>query len=107
MPISSVYGNIDIPSCNLLTHLFSAPDALTDQPVWIDCENPSNSLSTRQAAQWAKRIGCGLQKHGLKKGDVVLLCTTNHIFVPVAFFGIVGSTCVFSGANPSFTPAGK
>lgn len=107
MPITSPYGNIDIPSTNLLTHLFSRDGAITDQPVWIDSNDTSNSLSTAQAVYWVKRLGCGLQKLGLKRGDVVLLCTTNHIYVPVAYLGIVGATCVFSGANPNYTPSGK
>ncbi len=107
MPISSYYGNIEIPSSNLLTHLFASSDNITDDPVWIDCDDTSNSLSTRQAIYWIKRLGCGLQTLGLKRGDVVLLCTTNHIYVPVAYFGIVGSTCVFSGANPNYTPSGE
>ncbi|KAK3170128.1 hypothetical protein OEA41_009514 [Lepraria neglecta] len=39
----------------------------------------------------------------MKKGEVVMIVTPNHIFVPVAYLGSVGSGRVFSGANPLYT----
>ena len=43
----------------------------------------------------------------MKKGEVVMIVTPNHIFVPVAYLGSVGSGRVFSGANPLYTADGK
>lgn len=43
----------------------------------------------------------------MKKGDVVMIYTPNHIFVPVAYLGIVGAGFAFSGANPVYTLPGK
>jgi 4-coumarate--CoA ligase len=40
---------------------------------------------------------------GVPKGKVVLIMTPNHIFVPVAYLGIVGAGRVFSGVNPIYT----
>jgi 4-coumarate--CoA ligase len=35
-----------------------------------------------------------------------MILTPNHIFVPVAYLGIVGSKRIFSGANPAYTVSG-
>jgi acyl-CoA synthetase (AMP-forming)/AMP-acid ligase II len=52
-------------------------------------------------------LAFGLERIGLKKGDVVMIYTPNHIFVPVAYLGIVGAGYAFSGANPVYTLPGK
>jgi hypothetical protein len=44
---------------------------------------------------------------GSKPDEVVMIFTPNHIFVPVAYLGIVGSKRIFSGANPAYTVSGK
>lgn len=36
-----------------------------------------------------------------------MIVSPNHIFVPVAYLGAVGSGRIFSGANPSYTPDGR
>ena len=50
-----------------------------------------------------KRLAVGLDKLGIQRGEAVLILTTNHIYVPVAYLGIVGSGRVFSGVNPIYT----
>lgn len=106
MPIASLAPDVDIPAVNVLDYLFGDPADITDKPLWIDSKDPSNSLSTRQALEWVKKLGAGLQRLGLRRGGVVMMCSTNHIFVPVLYLGVVGSTCAFTGANPAYTPKG-
>lgn len=102
MPFSSPYPNVAIPKTNILSYLF--PDTPSADPLWLDSKDPSNSLSPAQLLQWVRRLGYGLQHGlGLARGDVVLICTPNHIFVPVAYLGIVGAGFIFSGANPAYT----
>ena len=36
-----------------------------------------------------------------------MIYTPNHIFVPVAYLGIVGAGYAFSGANPVYTLPGR
>jgi hypothetical protein len=36
-----------------------------------------------------------------------MIFTPNHIFVPVAYLGIVSAGAAFSGANPAYTVLGK
>ncbi|KAG9512003.1 acetyl-CoA synthetase-like protein, partial [Aureobasidium melanogenum] len=52
---------------------------------------------------WAKRLGIGLNRLGVQPGEIVLIYTPNHIFVPVAYIGIVGNTRAFSAINPVST----
>ncbi|KAH8655202.1 4-coumarate-CoA ligase [Xylariales sp. PMI_506] len=103
MPFSSPYPSLEIPETNILSYLFPEGEEPYDEPLWLDSRNDQHNLSPKQLLQWVKRLGFGLSKLGLKRGDVVMIYTPNHIFVPVAYLGIVGAGYVFSGANPAYT----
>ncbi|KAL6706989.1 hypothetical protein ACN47E_004939 [Coniothyrium glycines] len=103
MPFSSPFPSLDIPKCNLLEYLFPAGTVQSDVPLWIDSKETSQCLSPRMLVQWTKRLALGLDRIGSKPGEVVMIFTPNHIFVPVAYLGIVGSKRIFSGANPAYT----
>lgn len=100
--------SVSIPEQNLLDLLFPrSTQTLSSEPLWVDASDTSNYLSLHTAKQWIKRFGCGLQKRGIGKGDIVLLFTPNHVFVPVGYLGTIASGAGCSGANPSFTEYGK
>ncbi|KAF2013894.1 acetyl-CoA synthetase-like protein [Aaosphaeria arxii CBS 175.79] len=103
MPFSSPFPTIDIPKCNLLEYLFPKGHEPTDTPIWIDAKDTNHNLTPRALLQWSKRLALGLDRLGSRPGEVVMIYTPNHIFVPVAYLGIVGSKRVFSGANPAYT----
>lgn len=105
MVFSSPYPTLDIPQTNLLSYLFEN-GPVSDEPLWLDSKDAKKNLSPQQLLQGVKRLGFGLERLGLKKGDVVMICTPNSIFVPVAYLGIVGAGYIFSGANPSYTVPG-
>lgn len=107
MSIRSPFPDVDIPKCNVLMHLFPSGKKVSEEPIWIDAKDSSISLSPAQLLKWAKRLAVGLGKAGLKRSDVVLIYTPNHIFVPAAYLGSVGGRYVFSGANPVYTPNGN
>lgn len=92
---------IIIPRTDLLTYLFP-PDRDDDisKPIWISASNPSISLHKKQALQWTRRMAIGLKKLQLKTGDVVLMISPNHVFVPVAYLGSIAYGAVFSGLTP-------
>src|SRR5438045_2938624 len=106
MPFQSPF-QISIPQCNLLKYLFPPDEALADTPNWIDSQDDGLSLSIRQMYQWSKRLAIGLDRLGVKPGEVVLVYSPNHIFMPAAYFGIVGSKRIFSGSNPVYTVPGR
>lgn len=99
----SVFPPLDIPKTNILSYLYPTNQTVSDNPIWIDAQDPANSLSPRQMLSWVRRLGFGLDRLGVGKGEVVMIVTPNHIFVPVAYQGIVGSGRIFSGANPIYT----
>lgn len=102
MPQKSPF-QIDIPQVDILSWLFPPGTKPSEKPIWIDAEQPDRKhLSPRELLQWVKRLGMGLQRLGLRKGDVVMVLSTNHIFMPVAYLGIAGSGLIFSGANPVY-----
>ncbi|KAF2685133.1 acetyl-CoA synthetase-like protein [Lentithecium fluviatile CBS 122367] len=101
MPSQSPF-RIDIPATDLLSYLFPPSKPASDKPIWVDADDTRHSLSPRQLLQWVKRLGAGLQGLGLRKQDVVMMYSHNHIFVPVAYLGISGSGCIFSGCNPAY-----
>lgn len=85
------------------TELHLPPDKEpSDQPIWIDAEDTAKSLSPRQLLQWVKRLGVGLDRLGLQQDDAVLMYSSNHIFVPVAYLGVAGSGRIFTGCNPAY-----
>jgi hypothetical protein len=100
MPYISEF-TINIPSTDLLTYLFP-PDNEEDvnQPIWISAADPSILLNRKQAVQWIRRMAVGLKKLQLKTGDVVLIISPNHVFVPVAYIGSIACGAVFSGLTP-------
>lgn len=105
MPFSSPYPNLEIPQTNILSYLFGQQH-VSEDPLWFDSKDTSKSLSPSQLLQWVRRLGYGLDRLGLNRGDVVMICTPNQIFVPVAYLGIVGAGYIFSGANPAYTEHG-
>ena len=106
MPSQSPF-QIDTPATDLLSYLFPSSKPVSDKPIWIDADDTRNSLSPHQLLQWVKRLGLGLQNLGLGKQDVVMMYSTNHIFVPVAYLGISGSGCIYSGCNPAYVLEGR
>ncbi|KAG9258348.1 4-coumarate-CoA ligase [Emericellopsis atlantica] len=105
MVFKSPYPDVDIPKSNILTYLFGPPAsaAPSRDPLWYDARDPNTNLSPFHLLQWVRRLGSGLGRLGLGKDDVVMICTPNQIHVPVAYLGIVGAGCIFSGANPAYT----
>ncbi|ROT36328.1 4-coumarate-CoA ligase [Sodiomyces alkalinus F11] len=103
MIIKSPFPTLDIPKTNLLNYLFPPGQEPSEEPLWLDSKNDKINLSPKQLLEWVRRLSFGLQRLGMKRGDVIMICTPNQIFVPVAYLGIVGSGCIFSGANPAYT----
>ena len=105
MPYKSPYV-IDLPQTDLLTYLFSSNGNHGHDAIWLNAANTSLSLSKCQAQLLIKRLAVGLKKLGVKQGDVVMIFSPNHIFVPVAYLGIIGYGAIFTGASTTSVVAG-
>lgn len=107
MPFTSTLSPIEIPKTDILTYLFPPGKLPSADPLWIDSTDPDSSLSPRQLLQWVKRLAVGLDRLGIREQEAVMILTPNHIFVPAAYLGIVGSRRIFSAANPIYTVSGN
>lgn len=107
MYLKSPLPPLNIPKTSILDFCFPPDTTPTDIPLWIDAKDPSFFLTHKTARQWICRLGQGLERKGIKAGDVVLVFTPNHIFVPVAYLGVVGMGALFSGLNPGYTVDGE
>jgi 4-coumarate--CoA ligase len=103
MPHKSPYADIDIPKCNILTYIFGDGQSLSNEPLWIDAADPSNSLSPAQMLLWVKRFAVGLDQMGVPEQRAVMVFCPNHIYVPMAYLAAAGSKRYFTGANPIYT----
>ncbi|OQO14039.1 hypothetical protein B0A48_00915 [Cryoendolithus antarcticus] len=101
MPQKSPF-QIDIPATDVLSYVFPEGTRPSDQPIWIDADNTLNSLSPAQLLQWVKRLGVGLDRLGIGQDEAVMMYSSNHIFIPVAYLGIAGSGRIFTGCNPAY-----
>jgi 4-coumarate--CoA ligase len=107
MVFKSPLPPLNLPQTNILDFLFPSGKEPSEKPLWIDADNPKNYISPRTALQWIKRLGFGMERLGIRRGDSCLIFTPNHIFVPITYLGFVGYGATFSGSNPSFTVKGK
>jgi 4-coumarate--CoA ligase len=107
MVYKSPLPDLEIPKTNILDHLFPSTKKPSEEPLWIDATDPSHYLSPRTALQWIKRLGFGMNRIGIQRGDVCMIFTPNHIYVPVAYLAFVGYGAAFSGSNPSYTVQGE
>lgn len=105
MPQDSIF-QIDIPGSDVLSFVLPSGEAPSKKPIWINSEDTSKSISLAQLEVWVKRLGLGLQKMGLKQGDVVMVFSSSHIFMPVVYLGLPGAGFVFTGCNPAYGPQG-
>ncbi|KAJ0413946.1 hypothetical protein BJY00DRAFT_319305 [Aspergillus carlsbadensis] len=96
---TSPFPSLPIPKTNFLTYLYPPNTTASSTPLWIDASDPRKILSPRQALSWIRRLAAGLRLDALNipKSSVILIFTPNHIFVPVAYQGIVGSGRIFCG----------
>jgi 4-coumarate--CoA ligase len=107
MTFKASFPEIHIPKVDILSYIFPPNESPSTKPIWIDSKDHSISLSPAQLLQWVKRLAFGLEKTAVKKGEVVMIYTPNHLFVPVAYLGIIGAGYAFSGANPIYTLPGE
>ncbi|KAL8688569.1 MAG: hypothetical protein Q9224_004850 [Gallowayella concinna] len=105
MPFRSPFPDVEIPKTNVFSYLFPEYTAASTAPLWIDAKHTSENITTEELLQWVKRLGVGFDRLGIKKGDVILVHSPNHVFLPVIYLAIIATGRIFSGANPVYTAA--
>ncbi|KAL8800977.1 MAG: hypothetical protein Q9200_007078, partial [Gallowayella weberi] len=103
MPFQSPFPGIEIPKSNVISYLLLEHTTASTAPLWIDAKHPSESITPDDLLQWVKRLGVGFDRLGIKEGEVILVYSPNHVFLPVIYLAIVATGRIFSGANPAYT----
>lgn len=96
--------HVEIPTQDILSWTFDDLNYDWDEPIYIDGNNPTNSISARQARSLIRKLVAGFRAIGIRKGDCVCMNSFNDIQYPIFFLGLVAAGCVFSGVNPAYTP---
>lgn len=105
MPLKSRWQTEQIPDTHLASFLFTSPTHPLSKThrCYSDADNPDTRYFTAHDFRlWCQRFAAGLRKSGLQTGDRVLLFSSNDLFFPVVFLGIIMAGGVFSSANPTF-----
>lgn len=105
MPLTSRWA-FPVPQLCFPDYVFTSPSApLPDIPILQDADDPEGHLMTySNFRSWSKRVAAGLRSHGLRPGDRVLLFSSNTIYFPTVFMGIVMAGGISTGANPTYKP---
>ncbi|KAF9735090.1 hypothetical protein PMIN06_000863 [Paraphaeosphaeria minitans] len=96
---------VPIPTKDILSWACEGPEYDQDAPLYIDAANPSTTLSARQTKSLIRQLIAGFRAAGLQEGETVLVHSFNSIYYPVIVLGIIGAGCIYTGTNPSYTPA--
>ncbi|EAQ92474.1 hypothetical protein CHGG_00709 [Chaetomium globosum CBS 148.51] len=97
---------VPIPRCSLQQWILgSACGPISDHQAFIDPDNhETNYLTMSDYRLLSKRVALGLQKEGIKKGDRVLIFSSNSLLFPSVFLGVLMAGGIVTGANPTFVP---
>ncbi|KAF2709612.1 acetyl-CoA synthetase-like protein [Pleomassaria siparia CBS 279.74] len=97
--------HVQIPTKDILSWTYDTPLFDQHKAIYIDAADETQSITAAQARLFTRQLIAGFKKAGLNKGDVVLIHSFNNIWYPVIVLGIVGFGGIFTGTNPSYTPA--
>ncbi|KAF4419459.1 hypothetical protein F53441_14432 [Fusarium austroafricanum] len=76
-----------------------------NKAILIDADHPDTHFLTKEQFRLlSKQVALGLIKASLQPGNRVLVFSSNNVYFPSVFLGILMSGAIFTGANPSFSP---
>lgn len=79
-----------------MTYLFLQDPGKGGRPLQSSASNLTRRLAKAEALLLIKRLATSLKALGIKRGDRAMLFSTNHIFIPVANLGFIGSEAIFN-----------
>lgn len=92
-----------IPTKDISSWTFDELSYDWDDPIYVDGNNPSNSISARQALSLTRKLVAGFRAIGAQRGDCVCINSFNDVQYPILFHGLVAGGLIFSGVNPAYT----
>jgi len=94
--------HVDLPSEDAASFALDHCDYDPDKPIYHDLENPSRTISHRQANTIVRKLVAGFRRAGLKKDDCFSITSFNEIMFSMLFLAGVGAGGIFSGMNPAY-----
>ncbi|KIW11304.1 hypothetical protein PV08_10604 [Exophiala spinifera] len=94
----------ELPTKDILSWIFDAPDYDVDKPILVDASQPERFISHIHARTTIRKIIAGLRHMGVRRGDCVIVHSFNDIYYTLLVLAIIGSGAIFAGTNPGYTP---
>ncbi|KIV92781.1 hypothetical protein PV10_04047 [Exophiala mesophila] len=94
---------VDIPTQDILSWIFDSPRYPQDQAIYVDPEDPTNSINIQQARNLTRRLIAGFRSTSLQTGDCICVHSFNNLYYSCVFLAVVGAGFVWAGTNPGYT----
>ncbi|TVY87821.1 Acyl-CoA ligase [Lachnellula willkommii] len=88
---------------DIVSWTFSNLDPNSEEPAYIDANDPTRYLSSNGVRTLVRKLVAGFTAQGLEKGDSVCVLSFNDINYTALYLGIMGAGGCFAGANPGYT----
>ncbi|KAB8226882.1 acyl--CoA ligase [Aspergillus alliaceus] len=96
-------ARVELPTTDAISYIFANPRYDRDEPIYIDANDTSRSISYNQARTIIRKLIAGLRAWGVRQGDCVALHSFNDIYYCMLALAIVGAGGIFTGTNPAYT----
>ncbi|XP_067654711.1 uncharacterized protein [Haliotis asinina] len=100
--VTSPFPTVDIPDVNFAQFVLSKYSEFGDLKALMDATT-GRTLTFRELRESVFRVGSGLTRLGVRKGDTVLMFSTNCIEYLITMLACGAIGAVLSTANPSYT----
>ena len=103
MAYKSLYPPVDIPSVPLTEFILRQAELRPDRTAIVDGLT-GRTLTYGDLLGASTRVAAGLAERGLRKGDVLAICSPNAPEYPIACYGASLAGAVVTTLNPLFNP---
>ncbi|CAB4394603.1 unnamed protein product [Rhizophagus irregularis] len=103
MIFRSNFPDVDIEKIGIYQFITSNPYGIDDDKVIFIDGITDKKLTFGQLKTNSKKLAFGLKKKvGFKHGDVLAICSHNHIDYPVVIFGAIATGGIVTTVNPDY-----
>ncbi|PKY44438.1 acetyl-CoA synthetase-like protein [Rhizophagus irregularis] len=101
MIFKSNFPDIDIKKIGIYQFITSNPYGIKDDKVIFIDGITDKKLTFGQLKTNSKKLASGLKNIGFEHGDVLAICSHNHIDYPVVIFGAIAAGGIVTTVNPN------
>jgi len=96
------HADVEIPDCSLPEYILSRLPRYGERASFVDADS-GRGYSFAQIDQMIRSLATGFAQQGVRKGDVVAICTPNLPEYRVVFQGVAMLGAILTTANPLYT----